>query len=85
MLLGVADRADVALLAGIARQHGTLQKYLHNPRQNSLTMHFDTTEAALSMAREVEGQALPGLSGELPRLFLHSTWLVWCHHLGVAT
>lgn len=68
VLLGVADRADVVHLAGIARQHGTLEKYLHNPRNNSLTMHFSTTEAALSMAREVEGQALPGLSSEL----LHS-------------
>ena len=64
LLLGVADRDDVARLAGIARQHGTLQKYLHNPRNSSLTLHFDSTEQALNMAREVEGQCLPGLARE---------------------
>lgn len=63
VLLGVAQRADVAVLTDMARQHGFVQKFLHNPRKASLVLHFSSIEEALSMAREVEGRTLPGLSG----------------------
>ena len=61
VLLGVTAREDVARLAGIARQHGTLEHYFCNARSGSMTLHFSAAEAAKNMAREVEGQAVPGL------------------------
>lgn len=77
VLLGVTVQADVARLTGIARQHGTLEKYFCNPRKSAMTLHFSTTEAAKNMAREVEGHAVPGLQSERA-----GRGLRWCGRQG---
>lgn len=59
---GLGHKGDAAPLCDIARQHGRLQAYLYNARKAALTLHFEEVAAAVGLAREVDGQVVPGLS-----------------------
>ncbi|EFN51556.1 hypothetical protein CHLNCDRAFT_140026 [Chlorella variabilis] len=63
---GLGHKGDAAPLCDIARQHGRLQAYLYNARKAALTLHFEEVAAAVGLAREVDGQVVPGLSTSQP-------------------